>query len=260
MYDQLAKKGNRVHARRRIFEDGRVTDQVEFWIQTQEQNVWASGGDWRAAIEIAVQGEPGGSFDNGIVRLYARTGNTRSLIKQGRYGPPVVNRTKLVLSTRSVPCDELIVAVQGVSSASPPLTEQNKVRLSVGMHGFEPSPPIQDITQQLGGGPFALATPFQISPANFPAFFYSLTASLSTAAATTRFIWVSSDPAMGNAMIPIIPIAPGGVASIDLSNTPVGNALNIVDPQDLGLFIGLSSTFATYTGTVDAWSWQVNYT
>jgi len=74
------------------------------------------------------------------------------------------------------------------------------------------------------------------------------------------FIWVSSDPAMGNALIPVIPIVPGGVASIDLSNTPVGNALNIVDPQDLGLFIGLSSTFATYTGSGDEWSWQVNYT
>ena len=258
MYNKLQ---NSVHSRRRLFEDGRVTDQVEFWVQTNELQVWASGPDWRAAIDVAVQAEPGGSFNKGIIRLYARTGNTRALVKQGRWDHPPKDLTKLTLSTRSVPCDEMIITAQAPQAATPPLTEKNKVRLSVAMHGFEPSPEIADIvasTEVIEGGLGAgIAT---ISPEGFPAFLYSLYATLDSGAAATEFIWVSSDSAMGLPLIPPIPIAPGGVASLDLTSNPLWSGSVLSGTSNPGLFVGLSTTYSSYTQSTDSFDIRINYT
>lgn len=255
MYDKLARKGNRTKSRRRIFEDGRVTDQVEFWAGTREVEVWSSDEDWRSAIDVAIQSDPAGTFDNGIVRLYAKTGNTRSLVKQGRYNAPVVNRTRLVLSVRSVPCDDMIVTVQGVLPVTPPLVEANKVRLSVGMHGFEPSKSANDITitQEI-----AASTPVTLSPAGFTGYLYGFYATLGTASAT-RYIWFSDTSAFSTFIIPPVPISAGGIASLDISDNPIASE-KFTSATSAGLFVALSDTFSTFTQSGDFLAINVKYT
>ena len=170
---------------RRFYADGRVCEDDLTNVGAQgETQIFASRGVWRAAIDVSVGPTTILNFSagaHGIVRVYARTGTTKALIKQGTFlGQDPVSR--LVVSTRAVPCDEILV------TARLGLFEANALPLSfsVAMYGFDLGQNLSDVTVTDEQGPLSLGT-----VSNLPAFLYGFYASLDGAAAGLNYLWFS---------------------------------------------------------------------
>jgi hypothetical protein len=248
-----SESGSRVY-----YNDGRITDFEDakpIGPAGAEVDVWSSAQDWRSRIEVAIQVNQQDvnlqqQMQNAVVRLYARTAVTRSLIKQGRYAVQGTAHlgSRLVLRASGAPCDEYIVTVQPVSS---PASGSSPPKISVAMHGMETyvTPDIR-ATTSFNGANGIIST--------LPSFLYGFYASLDSSVVGTRYLWLADiatgTPGLTDApIVPPIAMVAGQIASLALVDDAAVQTFT-------GLFAGFSTTYGPFTASGDGGVVNVVYT
>lgn len=257
--DAAATVGTRVY-----YVDGRITDYEDskpVGPAGAEVELWSSHQDWRSIIEVAI-GIPdnvaSSQLANAAVKIYAKTGVTRSLLKQGRvpssFAPSGLlgGGASLLVVRASAACDEYLVTCVVENDYVPlgGVPDNGIPKFSFAMRGFE-SHQLRDITAQSR----------QIADNNvisvIPSVFYGVYGMLDPTAGATRYLWIVNSTSVPTGaslpLVPPIPVAPGNLFSLLLEDDKA-----LVTTK--GLAFGWSSDPDVYTATTDAGTINLIYT